>query len=154
THGKPIEEEALNVLQNEGCRFVPHVLAAPVGQYLLLANEDPIPHLPDAMFLGEREHGFHYKLPPGKQVRYVMLEPGLMRIGCNERHAWMDAYIVVTEHPYVAVTDERGAFELSDVPPGRYTLKVWHERLGLLERPVMIAADGRYTEDLAFFSQR
>ena len=42
----------------------------------------------------------------------------------------MSGVIVVMEHPYYAKTDEKGAFRLSDVPPGEYTVNVWHETLG------------------------
>ena len=148
--GKPIETETFNVLRLKGCQFVPHVLAAQTGQWLMLANEDRVQHRPEATLVGDRKHEFHVGVPPGKSTRRVLLEPGLMKVGCNERHSWMDAYVVVTEHPYVSVTDGKGAFELRDVPPGRYTLKIWHERLGLIERPITVGANAEVVEEIAY----
>ena len=48
----------------------------------------------------------------------------------DDRHPWVRGYLAVTPHPFVAVTDERGAFHFEGVPTGTYTLVVWHERFG------------------------
>jgi hypothetical protein len=61
----------------------------------------------------------------------------MVKIVC-EVHPWMSAYIHVTEHPYHAVTDIYGEYEIRDVPPGSYRLKVWHESLGVQERQVEV----------------
>ena len=62
----------------------------------------------------------------------------------------MSAYIVVTDHPYYAVTDLYGEYELSDVPPGTYQLKVWHESLGVQEKRIEIKAGGAQGVDFNF----
>lgn len=54
----------------------------------------------------------------------------------------MQAFIRVDEHPYHGVTDASGRFRIEGVPTGRYTLEVWHERLGTLAREVVIDAAG------------
>ncbi len=64
--------------------------------------------------------------------------PGVIHITCNVRHTWMNAYLVVTEHPYHAVTDLYGEYEIREVPPGIYKLKVWHEVLGVEEKEVQV----------------
>ena len=46
-------------------------------------------------------------------------------------HPWMKSYLIVKDHPYVAITDEKGAFKIDGVPPGEYTVKCWHEKLGI-----------------------
>ena len=61
----------------------------------------------------------------------------IIPVKCDQ-HGWMSAYIVVAEHPYYAVTDDRGAFRLRDVPPGRYTLEAWHEKLGTQTQTVTV----------------
>ncbi len=58
----------------------------------------------------------------------------------------MSAWIVVIDHPYHAVTDARGAFTLSDVPPGTYEMEIWHETLGSRTRSVTVRAAA--TEDV------
>jgi len=55
--------------------------------------------------------------------------PDVIRIGCD-LHPWMSSYILIKKHPYYALTDSKGSFQLTDVPPGKYELGVWHETLG------------------------
>jgi hypothetical protein len=50
----------------------------------------------------------------------------------------MRAWVVVAEHPYYVVTNERGEFALENVPPGNYTLRVWHESLGTQKTDVAV----------------
>ena len=59
----------------------------------------------------------------------------------------MEAWIVVAEHPYYAVSDEKGEFKLTDVPPGTYTLHLWHESLGELEQQVTVRANAEARAD-------
>jgi hypothetical protein len=47
--------------------------------------------------------------------------------------------VVVAEHPFYAVTNERGEFALENVPPGTYTLKVWHESLAAVKKDVAVS---------------
>lgn len=150
TRGKAVERDAVNVLDNHRCRFVPHILTASVGQWLLITNSDPILHNADAVFLEDRGTLFNVALPPNKQVRQPLAKTGRIRVTCEVRHTWMEAYVVVTEHPYITVTDAEGAYEIRDVPPGKYTLNVWHEKLGSLERPITLSKDGRAVEDFVF----
>ena len=55
-------------------------------------------------------------------------------------HSWMDAWIVVVGHPYHVVTDETGSFVIENVPPGNYTLEIWHETLGTNTHSVAVSA--------------
>jgi len=138
TKGKAVEREAVHELDNLRCRFVPHVQAASVGQFLLLRNSDPILHTAHAYFRDGQPH-FNVGLYPGKVSRKPLVSPGIVKILC-EVHPWMSGYVVVTEHPYHAVTDLYGEYEIRDVPPGTYRLRVWHESLGAQEREVEVKA--------------
>jgi hypothetical protein len=137
--GKATERETVHELDNFKCRFVPHVQAASVGHWLLIKNSDPILHTAHAFFSDGQPH-FNVALPPGKTVRKPLISSGLVRIICEVRHTWMSAHIMVTDHPYHAVTDVYGEYEIRDVPPGTYGLKVWHERLGTQEKQVEVKA--------------
>jgi plastocyanin len=101
--GKAFEREAVHELDNLNCRFVPHVLVASIGQFVLIKNSDPILHTAHAFFPENQPH-FNVGLYPGKIPRKPFVTPGITKKLC-EVHPWMNAYVVVTEHPYHAVTD-------------------------------------------------
>lgn len=126
------------VLDNVKCAFVPHVIAASEGQQLVLRNSDPLLHDAHAS-IGSRTL-FNVALPKGHSVTRGLTDVGLVQVNCNVRHTWMRAYIYVSENPYHVVTDDAGAFAISDIPPGTYTLRVWHELLGSLDREVKVEA--------------
>jgi hypothetical protein len=146
--GTKPERDLTHVLDNRACRFDPHVQVAEVGQWLEVVNSDPILHNADAR-LG-KETLFNVALPPGRRMRKPLARPGLIAITCDVRHTWMSAFVDVAEHPYHTVTDAYGAYEIRDVPPGKYTLKVWHEELGALEQPVTVDAGATATTDFQY----
>ncbi len=135
-------------LDQRGCRFVPHVQAAPVGSTLALLNGDPILH---------NVHGwsgvattFNVPMPgPGQRVERTLARPGPVRVGCDV-HAWMSAWILVVDTPYHAVSDGEGRFEIGGVPPGRYTAIAWHEVLGEKIATVVVPASGPATLEIAY----
>jgi hypothetical protein len=133
--GKAVERETFHELDNVKCRFVPHVQVASIGQWLVIKNTDPILHTAHAFFRDQPQ--FNVGLYPGKVSRKPLVSPGVAKILC-EVHPWMSAYIVVTEHPYHAITDLYGEYDIRDVPPGNYKLRVWHEMLGTQEKQVEV----------------
>jgi hypothetical protein len=134
--GKVVEREVVHELDNAACRFVPHVQVASVGQFLLLKNTDPILHTAHAFFKNGQPD-FNIGLYPRRVSRKPLVTAGIVKILC-EVHPWMAAYIVITDHPYHAITDLYGEYQIQDVPPGTYRLKVWHEKLGLQENQVEV----------------
>jgi plastocyanin len=146
--GKAVEKESVHEIDNSRCRFVPHVLAASVGQFVLLKNTDPILHTAHAYFTAGQPQ-FNIGLYPGRVSRKPLIAPGVVKIIC-EVHPWMSAYIVVTDHPYHAVTDAYGEYLISDVPVGVYRLKVWHESLGTEEKQVEVKAGESRKVDFVF----
>jgi hypothetical protein len=148
TKGKAIEKEAIHELDNVRCRFVPHVQAAGVGQFVLLKNTDPIMHTAHARF-SSRQPDFNVGLYPGRAVRKPLVVSGLAKILC-EVHPWMTAYIVVADHPYQSLTDMYGEYLIEEIPPGNYKLKVWHEKLGRREKQVEVTPGGSHKVDFVF----
>jgi plastocyanin len=148
TKGKAVEKEVQHELDNVRCRFVPHVLVASVGQFVLMKNTDPILHTAHAFFPNGQPQ-FNVGLYPGRVSRKPLVTPGVVKIIC-EVHPWMSAYIVVTDHPYHAVTDLYGEYLISDVPAGKYKLKVWHESLGSEEKSVEVKAGATQNVDFIF----
>ena len=148
TKGKAVERETIHELDNAKCRFSPHVQAASLGQFVVLKNSDPILHTAHAFFTNEQPQ-FNVGLYPGRVSRKPLVAAGLVKIRC-EVHPWMSAYIVVTEHPYHAVSDVYGEYELTDIPAGIYQLKVWHERLGTQEKRVEVKSGATQRADFTF----
>ena len=75
--------------------------------------------------------------------------PGLVQIR-DDLHPWVRAYLAVTPHPFVAVTAADGRFRFDGVPPGRYTMVVWHERFGTKQQRVRVDANVETRVELAY----
>lgn len=112
------------------CRYVPHVSAAALGAELVFTNHDEgLIHNVHA-FYGEGEDGdswFNSATPVRVATRRRALRVGAVRLLCDAGHTWMNGYVQVFPHPYFAVSSADGRFEIRNVPPGAYTLKLWHE---------------------------
>ena len=129
------------VLDQHGCIFVPHVIALRAGQTLELKNGDAVSHNVHPLPANNREWN-QEQAPQAPPVEHRFARPEIMiPVKCNI-HAWMRSYIGVVDHPYFAVTGSDGAFEWKNLPPGDYTIGVWHEKLGKQEQQVHVAPSG------------
>lgn len=125
--GKAIEE-VTPVLDQEGCEYKPHILAVPVGTTVEIRNSDGILH--NIHTFSKKNKPFNRAQPKYlKKITQTFKEPELISVKCDV-HGWMSAWLLVVDHPYYDVTSTDGTFKLADVPPGTYTLEVWHEELG------------------------
>ena len=142
--GKPWPEMLTHVpvLDQEGCKFQPHVQVARQGS-LDIVNSDPVLHNTHGYY-GKRT-AFNVALPEKDQkVTKVLKQPGTVRVDCDA-HGWMLGWVHVVDNPYFFQTGEDGTFAITDVPPGEYTLAVWQEWLGETEFQVTVT-DGATTE--------
>lgn len=131
------EPMKMPVLDQKKCRFMPHVQVIPAGA-LEIVNSDPILHNTHG-FYGRRT-AFNMALPNQDQKITTELErPGMVRVECDA-HGWMLAWVYVADSPYYAVTAEDGAFTITDIPPGDYTLVTWQEHTGPVETNVAVEA--------------
>ena len=131
------------ILDNHKCLFVAHVTGVGRGDRINVKNSDPVLHNTHG-FLG-RTTVFNLALPNKGQVIDVtrrLSKPGVVHVLCDA-HTHMSAWILVHDSPYVAVTDERGAFRIPDVPPGTYKVTMWHAGF----RPKGADKDGRPVYD-------
>ncbi|MGA2136849.1 MAG: hypothetical protein ABSH50_31545 [Bryobacteraceae bacterium] len=115
----------VQVMRQKDKHFDPHVVAIPVGGAVEFPNDDPIFHNVFSNYSGEIFDLGLYK--PHTSKRMPFTRAGIVRVFCNI-HPTMSAVIVVLDTPWFAVTNASGRFELHDVPPGRYTLHIFHER--------------------------
>ncbi len=120
-------EPGTYTIDQKKCAYTPHVLAMPKDSELNILNSDPINH--NIHTYSFDNDPINIMFLPGQDDSLEMEESEIVKVSCD-LHSWMEAYIVVTPNAYFAVTQGDGAFEIKDVPPGKYTLKVWHESLG------------------------
>ncbi len=125
------------------CEFAPHVQVVIAREPVEILNSDPVAHNIKA---DQGVATLFNVLQPSKGMKSTKTfdRPGLVELKCNV-HDWMRAYVWVLPHPYHCVTGDDGAFTISDVPPGKYTLTVWQETLGEESIPVEVSA-GKATE--------
>lgn len=121
------------VFDNAKCRFEPRIGVVTVGQALKIGNLDPVGHNVNAALFNNDP--FNVLVPTNATIekKFKVAEPGPMPVTCNI-HPWMKGYLVVAETPYVAVTSERGTFEIENLPVGKWKLRVWHERAGNIDK--------------------
>jgi plastocyanin len=115
----------VHTIRQKGKRFIPHISVVTTGTTVDLPNLDPIFHNAFSNFAGQPFDTGLY--PPGGTQKVHFTREGVVRVFCNI-HSTMSAVILVVNTPWHAVTGRDGAFRIDDVPPGDYTLRVWHER--------------------------
>ena len=120
-------------LKTQNCRFEPHVTLLWTSETLQTSNQD------------ENLHHMHFfpirntlksisddnPLRSGKDYRFPKAEPVPMKVTCDF-HPWMCGWVLLKDHPYLAVTDEKGRFEIRQLPVGNWTFRAWHESVGYL----------------------
>lgn len=109
-------------------------------------NSDAVLHT--THLYGPREMNFSLPLQ-GMTTSRTLTEPGMYVVKCDV-HGWMQAYIRVDDHPFHTVTDADGHFRIEGLPEGRYTLELWHEKLGPLEREIDVAAASPTSIDIEY----
>lgn len=130
----PAEEVVLN---QHGCIYEPLVVGVMAGQEITFVNSDTVLH--NIHTLPKENDGHNFAMPSKgmRTTKTFDYQEVMVRTKCDV-HPWMRAYIGVVEHPYFAVTGADGAFELNNVPPGDYTLEIWHEEYGRQTKQVTV----------------
>ncbi len=135
------------LINQEGCMFRPRVQGVRVGQDFVMRNSDPVLH--NVRSYAFRNRGFNIAQPPETKDRTkVFKKPErAIQVGCDI-HKWMKAYAFAMDHPFFAVSNEKGQFEIEGLPAGDYTLAAWHEVYGEQETKITVGASG--TVDVGF----
>lgn len=128
------------LLDQQGCRYVPHVVGVRVGQPLEISNGDETTHNVHALPEANREFNFAQFVKGQKNVQTFTASEVMIPFKCD-LHGWMNAYVGVVEHPYFAVTADGGRFEIRNLPAGIYTIEAWHEKAGTQSQQVTIGAN-------------
>jgi len=136
------------VIEQKGCLYQPHVLAMRANQPLEVVNDDPTTHNIHPIPANNREWN-KAELPGAKMDESFTREEVAIPVKCNV-HPWMHGYVAVFKHPYFVVTGKGGSFDLSNLPPGTYTITAWHEKLGTATQRVTVAGNETKSIDFTF----
>ncbi|MFQ5664841.1 MAG: carboxypeptidase regulatory-like domain-containing protein [Candidatus Binatia bacterium] len=143
--GKAFAPQAATLSQ-KGCQYVPHLVLLPAGGTLTILNEDGILH--NVHTYSKANTPLNRAQPKFKpELKETFTHPEIIKVTCDV-HGWMSAYVVVEAHPYYTLSDENGAFQLTDVPPGTYKLRAWHEVIGKMEKSVTVSTG--HTAEVSF----
>lgn len=135
----PVSAEPVT-LNQEGCIYVPHVFGIQVGQELQITNSDQTLHNIHATPTANQEFNIGQPVPMSTTRTFDTAEV-MVPFKCDV-HRWMNSYAGVLDHPYFAVSSADGSYSIGNVPPGDYTVGIWHERLGEMEMAVTVAESG------------
>lgn len=131
------------LIDQVACEYVPYVAAIQTDQKLLVRNSDPVLHNvhPTPTVAGNQEKNLA-QLPKSKDLEFVFPKEELfLRFKCDV-HPWMFSYVSVVDHPYFDVSGEDGTFKIANVPPGKYTLEVFHRKAGKSTQEIEVPASG------------
>jgi hypothetical protein len=123
-------------IDQQGCEYHPHVLAIQVGQPLIIKNSDGILHNINTQ--PTVNQGFNISQPVEMETERTFTDSEVMIPVKCDVHGWMEAFIGVQDHPYMAVSGEDGTFSLENLPPGDYVIEAWHERYGTQTQNVTV----------------
>jgi hypothetical protein len=116
------------VMDQPQCMFEPHAIAMRQGQVLIAKNSSPVAH--NYNWQSAKNQGNQLIPANGEyQIKNLEADRVPMVISCNI-HPWMKGWVRVFDHPYYAVTDAEGKFEIKNAPAGKCRIVIWHEAIG------------------------
>ena len=136
------------VLDQEGCRYTPHVVGVLTGQPFKILNSDGLLH--NVHGLPEKNSAFNRAMPAAvTEADYVFDSEEIFKIKCDV-HPWMGAWVGVSSHPFFDVSTTDGTFEIASLPAGDYTIEAWHERLGAQTATISVAEGDSVESNFVF----
>ena len=134
------------VLDQRDERFVPHVLAITTGTVVDFPNSDRIFH--NVFSLSKKLPFDLGRYAAGRSKAVTFDRPGIVRVFCDI-HSHMNAFILVFNHPFFALTDMDGRYRIDNVPPGTYNLVAWNEGVSSGPQAVVVPEGGEAELDFA-----
>jgi plastocyanin len=139
-HATPVKpmKPVIRTISQKGATFTPRVMPILAGTTIEWPNQDDIYH---NVFSISETKPFDLELYKSPEVKRVPFDkPGRVDVFCSI-HTTMSCIILVLENPWFAVSDAKGGYTITNVPPGAYTLKAWHERLPTASKQIVIPED-------------
>jgi len=136
-------------LDQQGCRYHPHVIGVMAGQTVQIVNSDNTTHNIHPSPKDNKEWN-ESQPPKGAPIdKTFARQEVLIPVKCNQ-HPWMKMYIGVVKNPFFAVTGKDGKFELKGLPPGTYTVTAVHEKYGAQDVKVTVGPKESKAADFTF----
>jgi hypothetical protein len=135
-----VSQEKELVFDQKNCIFTPHVMVVRTDQRIRVKSDDPIAHNTHSKPLKNVSENFVVSASDrtGILIKPLSLaEKAPVQVVCDI-HPWMSAYWVVLDHPYAAVTDAKGNFEIPNLPTGTHEFMVWQESAGWLNKKLSV----------------
>jgi hypothetical protein len=130
-----------------GCLYEPRIATTRVGQKVEFLNSDALFH--NVRSITNNNETFNVAMPnKNDRVTKVFSKAELFVQAKCSVHPWMSAYIAVMDNPFYSLTNEKGEFSIKNLPPGDYTIELWHEVFGTQTKDITVAASGK--TDLEF----
>jgi len=133
----PVDSSTV-ILDQNGCRYTPHVFGIQVGQTLQVVNNDPTLHNIHATPTNNAEFNTGQPIEGMTFDRTFDTAEVMVPFKCDV-HGWMNAFVGVVDHPFFSVSGRDGAFDISTLPPGNYVIEAWHEELGTQTQEITVA---------------
>jgi len=131
------------------CSFTPRIMLIKPGMSGEVLNSDSVGH--NFHTISKGVFNVNKKIQPGSKLvvkKSKIRKTGMVRAKCDI-HSWMGGYWVVADSPYTVLSDADGNFSITDIPPGKYTLKIWHEKLGESTQEVVVSKGGNTKTDIS-----
>jgi len=134
--GVPAAAPPTAQMDQKECVFAPRVVLVPASGTVEFLNSDRLLH--NLHSAPKNNPPFNRTQPRGRTIPITFAKPEIIRVDCD-LHSWMRGWVVVADHPFYALSDDKGRFRLANVPPGSHTLHFWHERLGRSSQTITVA---------------
>src|SRR6267378_4361063 len=136
-------------IDQRGCTYHPHVFGMMANQQLEILNSDPLLHNIHALPKNSPQFNMAQPKQGAKNVKTFTSPEVMVKFKCDV-HSWMSAYAGVLDHPFYSVTDDKGSFEIKNLPAGEYDIEAWHEVYGAQTMHVTVGAADTKTVNFTF----
>ena len=136
-------------MDQKGCMYNPHIFGVMINQPIEITNSDATLHNIHALPKNSKQFNIAQPKQGMKMNQKFDKSEIMVRVKC-EVHNWMASYIGVLDHPFFAVSDDKGNFEIKNLPAGDYELEAWHEKYGTQSMKVSVGASDTKTADFTY----
>ena len=138
-------------IDQKGCMYNPHMFGVMVNQPIEITNSDATLHNIHALPKNSKQFNIAQPKQGMKTTQKFDKAEVMVKVKC-EVHNWMASYVGVLDHPFYAVSDDKGNFTIKDLPAGSYEIEAWHEKYGTQTMQVTVGASDTKTTDFTFGS--